>query len=111
LRHQAHTLYYRHVCILVFMYLRFPCYCDACLNSSDLRVGLKTLLNTTIQHEHMRQWRSQTKIFLGARIFYFRRATVFCLGDGDCLLKYIIARHSKYLGAWPRGHPWLRLWR
>jgi len=32
-----------------FMYLRFPCYCDACLNSSDLRVGLKTLRNT-IQH-------------------------------------------------------------
>jgi len=29
-----------------FMYLRFPCYCDACLNSSDLRVELKTLLNT-----------------------------------------------------------------
>ena len=29
-----------------FMYLRFPCYCDACLNSSALRVGLKTLLNT-----------------------------------------------------------------
>jgi len=28
-----------------FMYLRFPCYCDACLNSSVLRVGLKTLLN------------------------------------------------------------------
>jgi len=29
-----------------FMYLRFSCYCDACLNSSDLRVGLNTLLNT-----------------------------------------------------------------
>ena len=29
-----------------FMYLHFPCYCDACLNSSDLRVGLMTLLNT-----------------------------------------------------------------
>jgi len=29
-----------------FMFLRFPCYCDACLNSSDLRVGVKTLLNT-----------------------------------------------------------------
>jgi len=29
-----------------FMYLRFPCYCNACLNSSDLRVGLKMLLNT-----------------------------------------------------------------
>ena len=29
-----------------FMYLRFPCFCDACLNASDLRVGLKTLLNT-----------------------------------------------------------------
>jgi len=29
-----------------FKYLRFPCYCSVCLNSSDLRVGLKTLLNT-----------------------------------------------------------------
>jgi len=29
-----------------FMYLRIPCYCDACLNSSALRVGVKTLLNT-----------------------------------------------------------------
>jgi len=27
-----------------FMYLRFPCYCDSCLNPSDLRVGLNTLL-------------------------------------------------------------------
>jgi len=29
-----------------FMYLRIPCYCDACLNSIALRVGVKTLLNT-----------------------------------------------------------------
>ena len=29
-----------------FMYLRTSCYCDACLNSSDLRVGVTTLLNT-----------------------------------------------------------------
>jgi len=29
-----------------FVYLRIPCYCDACLNSSDLRVGVTTLLNT-----------------------------------------------------------------
>ena len=29
-----------------FMYLRISCYCDACLNSSDLRVGVTTLLNT-----------------------------------------------------------------
>jgi len=29
-----------------FMCLRIPCYCDACLNSSALRVGVKTLLNT-----------------------------------------------------------------
>jgi len=29
-----------------FMYLRISCYCDACLNSSALRVGVKTLLNT-----------------------------------------------------------------
>jgi len=26
--------------------LRISCYCDACLNSSDLRVGVTTLLNT-----------------------------------------------------------------
>jgi len=31
-----------------FMYLRVPCYCDACLNSSALRVGVKTLLNAII---------------------------------------------------------------
>jgi len=29
-----------------FMYLRSPCYCDACLNSSALRVGVTKLLNT-----------------------------------------------------------------
>jgi len=29
-----------------FMYLGISCYCDACLNSSALRVGVKTLLNT-----------------------------------------------------------------
>ena len=29
-----------------FMYLRVPCYCDACSKSSALRVGVKTLLNT-----------------------------------------------------------------
>jgi len=29
-----------------FMYLRISCYCDACLNSSDLFVGVTTLLNT-----------------------------------------------------------------
>jgi len=28
-----------------FMYLRIPCYCDACLKSSALRVGVKTLHN------------------------------------------------------------------
>jgi len=31
-----------------FMYLRFPCYSDACLNSSALRVGVTTLLNTKL---------------------------------------------------------------
>jgi len=29
-----------------FMYLCVPCYCDACLKSSALRVGVKTLHNT-----------------------------------------------------------------
>ena len=31
-----------------FMYLRIPRYCDACLNSSLLRVGVKMLLNTIV---------------------------------------------------------------
>jgi len=31
-----------------FMYLRISCFCDACLNSSDLRVGVTTLLNTIV---------------------------------------------------------------
>jgi len=34
-----------------FMYLRIPCYCDACLNSSALRVGVTTLLNTIKYNE------------------------------------------------------------
>ena len=34
-----------------FMYLRISCYCNACLNSSDLRVGVTTLLNT-IQYQY-----------------------------------------------------------
>jgi len=40
-----------------FMYLRIPCYCDICLKSSALRVGVKTLHNT-IQPTagHMRQY-------------------------------------------------------
>jgi len=29
-----------------YMYLRIPYYCDACLKSSALRVGVKTLHNT-----------------------------------------------------------------
>ena len=35
-----------YVSLSAFMYLRIPCYWDACLNSSSLRVGVKTLLNT-----------------------------------------------------------------
>ena len=35
-----------YVSSISFMYLRTSCYCDACLNSSDLRVGVTTLLNT-----------------------------------------------------------------
>jgi len=37
-----------HVSSSSFMYLRIPCYCDACLNSSALRVGVKTLHNTIL---------------------------------------------------------------
>ena len=35
-----------------FMYLRISCYCDACLNSSDLRLGVTTLLNTILLESH-----------------------------------------------------------
>ena len=31
-----------------FMHLCVPCYCDACLKSSALRVGMKTLTQYTI---------------------------------------------------------------
>ena len=31
-----------------FMHLHIPCYCDACLNSSALRVEVKTLLNAIL---------------------------------------------------------------
>ena len=34
-----------------FMYLRIPRCCDACLNSSALRVGVKTLLNQYKKYE------------------------------------------------------------
>ena len=58
------------------------------------------------------KWRSQPKIFRGAKkfglddMFDFRRATVFCL----CyrLSKHKMARSSKNLGG--HGHPWLHLW-
>ena len=40
------VLCYRHVCILAFFHvLCIPCYCDACLQSSALRVGMKALYN------------------------------------------------------------------
>ena len=35
-----------YVSLPSFMYLRIACYCDACLNSSALLVGVMTLLNT-----------------------------------------------------------------
>jgi len=37
-----------------FMYLRIPCYCDACLKSSALRVGVKTLHNTIQQYKSLK---------------------------------------------------------
>ena len=46
-----------------FMYLRISCYCDACLNSSDLRVGVTTLLNT-IQYKVKLSWTLATVLFI-----------------------------------------------
>jgi len=59
-----------------FMYLSTPCYCDACLNSSALRVGVKTLLSTLQCDTTMRRYKWQkTKhslvlktIFLGKQM-------------------------------------------
>jgi len=41
-----------------FMYLCIPCYCDACLKSSALRVGVKTLHNTMSVHS---TWHDENK--------------------------------------------------
>jgi len=49
-----------------FMYLRISCYCDACLNSSDLRVGVTTLLNT-IQYFTMQQCQQQCSFSQASR--------------------------------------------
>jgi len=58
------------------MYLRISCYCDACLNSSDLRVGVTTLLNT-IQYS---QPGAQPALHFGGTIFMkFHSMTSPCL--------------------------------
>jgi len=52
IRQGCRSWYIRDVgCIssLTFMYLCVFCYCDACLKSSALRVGVKTLYNTLCQ--------------------------------------------------------------
>jgi len=54
------------------MDLRIPCYCDPCLNSSALRVGVKTLLNTI--QTIVQNFRAQTKyffVFVNYRIVYW----------------------------------------
>ena len=49
-RQDCQSWYTRHVLSLcTFMCLRVLCYCDACLKSSALRVGVKTLHNTQCQ--------------------------------------------------------------
>jgi len=52
LRHQAYTLYYSNVCILVFLHVFAFAMLLRCmlLNSSYLRVGLKTLANTIFSY-------------------------------------------------------------
>jgi len=54
------------------------------------------------------QWRSQPKIFLGGKMFDFRRATLFCLRHH--FSKHAIIRYAKNLGGTAPFPPWLRLW-
>jgi len=44
-----------------FMYFCVPCYCDACLKSSALCVGMKTLHNTLYQGWPTRRSRSTVR--------------------------------------------------
>jgi len=62
-----------------------------------------------------RQWRSQPKIFWGAKkfvvakMFDFRRIALFCLGYR--LSKNKMTTYAKNLESpWPPGRPWIRLW-
>jgi len=41
-----------------FIYLRFPCYCNACLNSSTLHVGLKTFYSIQYNTQFISQFKS-----------------------------------------------------
>jgi len=50
-----------HIRLNFFMYLFVPCYCDACLKPSALRVGVKTLHNTLYQGSPTRGWRSTVR--------------------------------------------------
>ena len=66
-----------------FMYLRISCYCDACLNSSDLRVGVTTLFNTMIQLAMSRSRRVPVTLTLVAVLPTWRCSVLerfFCCG-------------------------------
>ena len=41
-----------HISLCSFMYLFFSLYCDACLKTSTLRVGVKTIHNTIQLFNH-----------------------------------------------------------
>ena len=51
LRHQAYTLYYRHVCILVFLHVFAHCMLLRCMLKFKRLLGVTTLLNT-IQYQY-----------------------------------------------------------
>ena len=57
LRHQTYSLYYRDVCILVFLHVfAYSMLLRCMLNSSALRVGVTTLLNTQYNTIIPEQW-------------------------------------------------------
>jgi len=68
-----------------FMYLRIPCYCDACLNSSALRVGVMTLLNTVSEVSYFLQillqknGRGGIRISVQTLVVTITATTVHCL--------------------------------
>jgi len=87
-----------------FMYLRIPCYCDACLNSSALRVGVTTLLNTIQYNELLHDVMFTKFLFVFVRgktrrhsEYCFALTRVALFGKVNVLMKiYVINNEARF---------------